>query len=129
MSLNIEISDSDLSGFNSASKDQLEKATIEFISNLVDEANRIESGRNTTSGPPEITSSMVNDAKVLLQRGLAIPKRKLGIRILRVFSAILSLVVGAMYDETKLQNEGYMLLFVFLIAITILSVTISTIKE
>jgi len=129
MPIDIQIQDKDVSGFNNQAKLKLEEYVNEFVSDLIEEANRIESGRNSTSGSPEITSSMVNDARVLIRRGLAQPKKGMGIKILRISSAILSLVVGIMYDSTKLQDSAYMLLFIVVIAAAILSVTVATIKE
>lgn len=129
MPINIKIQDSDVAGFNDQAQDGLKAATSEFISDMIDEANRIESGRNNTQGPPQITSSMVNDAKVLIRRGLATPKKSIGSRILRIFAAVLSLVVGIMYDKTKLQDDIYLLFFILIMAVTIICVTISTIKE
>jgi len=129
MPIEIQIQDKDVSGFNLQAKAKLEESVNEFVSDLIEEANRIESGRNSTSGSPEITSSMVNDARVLIRRGLAQPKKGMGLKILRISSAVLSLAVGIMYDSTKLQDRGYMLLFILVIAAAILSVTIATIKE
>ncbi|KAF5028964.1 hypothetical protein DSECCO2_653520 [anaerobic digester metagenome] len=129
MPIDIQIQNESVNGFNAQAKIKLEESVNEFISDLIEEANRIESGRNTTSGSPEITSSMVNDARVLIRRGLAQPKKGLRIKILRIFSSVLSLAVGIMYDSTKLQNSGYMLFFIIVIAAAILSVTIATIKE
>ncbi|MGJ8698242.1 MAG: hypothetical protein ACSHYF_18115 [Verrucomicrobiaceae bacterium] len=108
---------------------KLKGATAEYATDLIEEANRIETGRNSAGGTPEVTRGMVNDAKVLLRRGLGVPKKSMGVKILRVIAAVLSLAVGIMYDETKLQSGGYMALFVLVVAAAILTVTISTIKE
>ena len=73
---------------------------------------------------------MVNGAIFLLRHGLGTPKKRLGMRALRVLSStILSLVVGIMYDTTKLQDDFYMMVFIVVIAVTILTVTLSTILE
>ena len=50
-------------------------------------------------------------------------------KVLRVVAAVLALVVGIMYDKTRLQDGVYMSLFILLIAATIITVTISTLKE
>lgn len=127
--MNIEISDSSLKGFNDQAKAKLSEATFEFVEDLIEESNRLESSRNTTGNDPEITSSMVNDAQVLIRRGLTQPKKGLGLKILRIVAAVLSLLVGILYDSTKLQSGGYMLIFIVVITAAILTVTISTIKE
>jgi len=38
-------------------------------------------------------------------------------------------VIGLTYDASKLQDKTYMMLFVLLVALTILSITISTMQE
>lgn len=127
--MDIEISDNDLKGFNNQAKAKLSEAANEFIGDLIEESNRLESTRNTTGSDPEITSSMVNDARVLIRRGLAQPKKGMGLKMLRIAAAVLSLLVGVLYDSEKLQSGGYMLLFIGVITSAILTVTISTIKE
>lgn len=127
--MEVKILEKDLEGFNEKAKKKLIEASEEFIRDLIEESNRIESARNSTSTDPEITSSMVNDATVLLRRGLSQPRKSIGIKSLRVVAAVLSLLVGILYDSTKLQNSGYMLLFIGIITAAILTVTISIIKE
>lgn len=127
--MDIEISNDDLKGFNNQAKAKLSEAATEFIGDLIEESNRLESSRNTTGNDPEITSSMVNDARVLIRRGLTQPKMGMGLKILRIAAAVLSLLVGVLYDSEKLQSGGYMLLFIGVITAAILTVTISMIKE
>lgn len=129
MPIDINIPDQDIKGFNFQARDKLKHSVGEFVSDLIEESNRIESGRNTTSGDPEITSSMVNDAKILILRGLVQPKKGILTKITRIAASILSLVVGIMYNPSKLQDSGYMLLFIIVVTAAILSVTIATIKE
>ncbi|HGE7137316.1 hypothetical protein [Citrobacter freundii] len=116
--MQIDIEDRNLLGFNQPAKDE-----------LIKESNRIESSRNPSSGNPQITSGMVTDATVFVRRGLIQPKKKIRVKVLRVISAIVSLLVGIIYDATKLQDKTYMLIFIVVVAIAIISVTISTIME
>ncbi len=127
--MEITILEKDLKGFNEKAKEKLIEASKEFISDLIEESNRIESARNSTSNDPEVTSSMVNDAKVLIRRGIYKPKINIGVKLLRVAAAVFPLLVGILYDSTRLQNSGYMLLFIIVITTAILIVTISIIKE
>lgn len=127
--MEIQISEVDLKGFNDRAKEKLSEAATAFIGDLIEESNRLESSRNTTGDEPEITSSMVNDAQILIRRGLAKPRKGFGLKVLRVAAAVLSLLVGVLYDTTKLQSGGYMLLFIGVITAAILTVTISIIKE
>lgn len=127
--MQIDIEDRNLLGFNQPAKDELKKSATDFIDELIKESNRIESSRNPSSGNPQITSGMVTDATVFVRRGLIQPKKKIRVKVLRVISAIVSLLVGIIYDATKLQDKTYMLIFIVVVAITIISVTISTIME
>lgn len=127
--MQISIDDKTLAGFNDPAKVELTKAATEFIEDLVKESNRIEATRNPSSGNPQVTSGMVTDAAVLVRRGLAQPKKKIGIKLLRIIAAVLSLAVGFTYDAAKLQDKTYMLIFVVTVAVAILAVTISTIME
>jgi hypothetical protein len=129
MSINIEISDEDLTGFSDQARESLKGAVLEYSSELIEEANRLEAGRNPTQGTPEVTRGMVNDAKIFIRRGLGSPKKSWGLRILRIVSAVLSLAVGIMYNQTKLQDSAYLFFFILVVAGTILAVTISTLKE
>ena len=125
----IEIADDKLAGFSAQARTRLKDAVAEYATDLIEEANRIEAGRNSTTGPPEVTRGMVIDAKDLLRRGLGVPKKRWGFKILRVVAVILSLVVGIMYNETALQDSGYLLLFILVVAAAILAVTLSTLRE
>ncbi len=123
------VDDKALTGFNDPAKAELTKAATDFIEDLVKESNRIEATRNPASGNPQVTSSMVTDASVLVRRGLAQPRKKLGGKIVRILAAVLSLAVGFTYDAAKLQDKTYMLVFVVVVALAILAATISIIME
>ena len=129
VALDIRIPKDNLTGFSEQAQERLSAATTKYATDLIEEANRIETGRNSTSGPPEVTRGMVNDADVLLRGGLSTPKKSRISRILRVIAAVLSLGVGVMYDGTRLQDSGYMLLFILLLAVAIIAVTMSTLWE
>lgn len=127
--MKIDVPDSDLKGFNDQAKQKLSAVSSSFVADLIAEANRIEATRKTTGGDAEITSSMINDAGILLRRGLATPKKGNGVKVLRVTSAILSLSVGMLFDTQQLQNSAYMLLFIGVLTAAVICVTISTILE
>lgn len=74
----IQIPNNNLIGFSEEARELLKSATADFAIDLIEEANRIEAGRNSTDGPPEVTGGMVNDANLLLRRGLSVPKKACG---------------------------------------------------
>lgn len=79
MPINIDITDSDLAGFNDQAKQELKVSVDTFSDDLIAEANRIESSINSTSQGPEITSSIVRDAKVLIRHKISRPKKMFGL--------------------------------------------------
>jgi uncharacterized membrane protein YcjF (UPF0283 family) len=127
--MQINVDDKTVIGFNDPAKAELRKAANDFIEDLIKESNRIEATRNHASGNPQVTSSMVTDAAVLVRRGLAQPKKRLGGKVVRILAAVLSLAVGFTYDAVKLQDKTYMLVFVVVVALAILAATISIIME
>ena len=96
MTIELQIPESNLKGFSDQEKNRLKEATSDYASDLIEETNRIEAGRNPTEGPPEVTRGMVSDATVLLRRGLGAPKKRWELRVLRIVAAVLSLMVGIM---------------------------------
>jgi hypothetical protein len=129
MPIDIRIEDADLVGFSDPAKEGLQKAGLEFLKAVVAEANRLESGHNIAGGPVEITQVMVADAVVIQRRSIGARKTSTLSKAIKIIAAVLSLIVGFMYDDQKLQNAGYMALFVIFVAGAILTTTISTMKE
>lgn len=123
--MQIEIDDTTLTGFNHPAKAEVRKATLQFATDLLAEASRIEESRNPQAGPPEVTSGMVVEATLLVRRGLNQPRKTYGVKLIRTCAAVLSLVVGFSYDANKLQDKTYMLIFVLTVALAIVAVTIS----
>lgn len=124
-----KIDESKTTGFSPHAIELLRESVKNYAIEVITEANRIEAGRNPTDGAPEITKSMVNDAVLLIRRGLAAPKKRFGSKFLRVFSAVLSMVVGILYDPQRLVDSSYMIIFIIVLAAAILSVTVSVFSE
>ncbi len=130
MPIDIQIPDSDIIGFNTQAKIELENSIKEFSDDLIYESNRIESSINSTSQGPEITSSIVRDAKVLLRHKLGKPKQGTGSVILKILSSLFVLLSGIMYQPEKLKAAGvYMVFYIIVIALAILFTTLTFIKE
>ncbi len=129
MSLNISIQDSDLAGFNDQAQTELKSSIENFSNDLIAEANRIESTVNTTSQGPEITSSIVRDAKVLIRHKISKPKKSNSAILMKIGASVLSLVAGIMYQKEKLQDTGYLIFYIIIIALAILLTTLTILKE
>lgn len=129
MPITIDIKDSDLAGFNDQAKQELKSSIETFSDDLIAEANRIESSLNSTSKGPEITSSIVRDAKVLIRHKISKPQKNGWSILLKIGSSVLSLLVGIMYQKEKLQDTGYLVFYIVTIAFAILLTTLTVIKE
>lgn len=129
MPLDIRVDDADLAGFSDPAKEGVRKAGDDFIKHVINEANRLESAQNVGGGPVEITKAMVDNAALIQRHAFGSRKTPLSVKLLRIAAAVMSLVVGFMYDEVKLQDTGYMAVFVVFIAGAILITTLSTLKE
>lgn len=131
MAVEIKVDQDDLAGFSGHAQERLKNAAEQYVAELIREANRLEAGRNSGNSPPEITEYMVNDA-VTLQRHHGFSSAKpiaWTSKILRVASAVLSLGIGIMYNGERLQDPLYLVAFVIVIALAILTMTISVFKE
>jgi hypothetical protein len=129
MPIEISISDEATAGFSEPAKSRVEEAAKVFAIDLIDEANRLEAGRNIEGCAPEVTRGMVTDADAFLRRGLYSPKKNKRLKALRIAAGVLPLAVGIMYDKQRLQDSAYMMFFFLVVAATILAVTLSVLKE
>ncbi|WP_338359890.1 hypothetical protein [Yeosuana marina] len=129
MPININIRDEDVEGFNDQAKFELTNSVTDFSNDLIAESNRIESSLNTSNTGPEITSSIVRDAKVLLRHKISKPKKSFGLLALKIGASISSLLVGILYDKDKLQEGWYLIIYIIAIALAILLTTLTIFKE
>ena len=130
MPVEIEIPEASITGFSDPARECLKDTLMTYASDVIDEANRLEAGSNSASGPPEVTRSMVKDAELFVRRRLGTPKRGLPSRALGVAAVVLPLAVGVAYDKHSLQtSSGYLLGFILLLAIAVLAVTLSKLRE
>ena len=129
MPLTIIIPDINLQGFNDQAKNELKKNIEGFSDDLIAESNRIEASHNTTSNGPEITSSIVADAQVIIRHKISKPKKDIGRVVLKVAASVSSLAAGIMYQKEKMQETAYLVGYIIVIAIAIVLTTITIIKE
>ncbi len=129
MPIEIKIDDSDVDGFSKPAKKRLEEAVKEYASALILESNRIEVGRNSGSGPPEVTQGMVSDAVIVRGRALGTHQTRSSSKLVKIISAILTVAVGVMYDRTLLQKPLYLAIFIMVLGSAIVTNTISILRE
>jgi VIT1/CCC1 family predicted Fe2+/Mn2+ transporter len=129
MPIEIQIEDADLEGLSDPAKDSLKSEGEQYIKKVIQEANRLESSQKSGSGPVEITKAMIDKAAFIQKHAIGNSRTPILIKLLRVASAVLSLIVGILYDATKLQNETYVAVLVTIIALAILTTTLATLKD
>ncbi|MFL9834295.1 hypothetical protein [Chryseobacterium terrae] len=129
MPIDINIPDSNLLGFNNNAKDELKRNVESFSTDLIAEANRLESAHNRTANGPEITSSIISDAHLILRHGIRKPKKNKWNTFFKISASVFSLLAGIMYQKDELQNTGYLVFYILIIAIAIILTTLSILKE
>ena len=129
MPVEIDIPEDSLTGFSDQARKRLKAAVVKYANDVIDETNRIEAGSSSANGPPEVTRANVDGAVFLLRHGLGRPKRALGLKLLRIAAAVLPLGVGIAYNDSLQKSPGYLVFFILLVAVTMLTVTLSTLKD
>ena len=127
--MQIDIPDNDLDGFNNQAQLAFTLAVQQFAQALIEEANRLEAHANASNGPPEITSSNVNDANLYVRKGWAKKRKTAGSKFRKALSSILPFLVDMMYNSDSLQDRTYLLLFILALAFTIILVSVSNVKD
>lgn len=100
-----------------------------YGSDLFAEASRLEAATSSASGDPEITTTMIKDADILLRRAYA-KRRKSRVLIgAQLVSVVGSFVTGLLLDVDKLKEPRTMVLFIGLLSATIVATVITVLKD
>ncbi|MEZ7601927.1 hypothetical protein O3611_04400 [Streptococcus sp. 27098_8_91] len=119
--MEIEIIDSSLSGYSEDAKNNIKEAIEEYSEILIEETDKVEKTHRsrTSSSVKEVVGSHVLEANSNLKENFRQSKRdKIIIGILQVFTSILSVVVGWMWDSDA--NKINLPMFILIIAVTLL---------
>jgi len=100
-----------------------------FATDVLAEAGRLEAVLNTSGTPPEITSSMIRDAALLVRRGYARPHRRRSLQAAQILATVGGFLTGLLADADKLKDTMTLALFIFLLASTITASVITVMKE
>jgi hypothetical protein len=129
MPVRTEISDSSLDGFSMPARQQLESSLLEFATDVISEANRIEATIRPVSAPPDVSAQMVRDACSYVRK-MPIIKKTSGITKLgRALSAVLGILLGLFWDKSSLDSSTYLIQFAVLFAFTLIITTAVTLKD
>jgi hypothetical protein len=123
MPLKIEIPDNEIENLNQPAKDELASSVRNYIAEIIGEASRLEAANNTTGRNPQIISSMISDAVLLLRRGYKKRKKPIWLRIIQVISVISAAIFGGMFDYEKMKEPVFVVLLLIVFA-TALATTI-----
>ena len=126
--MEIKVDSKKIKGFNVEAEKELESITEDFSTDVIKESYRIESTYYSSSNEPQITSNIVHTAGIFIRRGLLKPKRKICTIILRIAAAVLSMIIGLLYNNETLKRD-YLFLYILAIAITLTVVIFSIFKE
>jgi hypothetical protein len=119
MKLQIEIQDNKLKNLSTTAQQEIIKVSQIYLSEILDEASRIEESRRNSVDDPEITAALINDAAHYARTyGIRKKKPKRHI-ILQIIILISSIFTGGLFDIDKFKSLPYILIFltVFLIAV------------
>jgi hypothetical protein len=104
-------------------------AVERYAADLLKEASRLEAANKGTSGDPEITSTMVKDADILLRRGYARPPKKPLMIGSQLVATVGGFVIGLLADMDKLREASTLVMFVVILAVTIAAAVIALLKD
>jgi hypothetical protein len=108
---------------------ELQLAATQYVQDVLREASRLEAAGKSTKGNPEVTSSMIRDADMLLRRAYTKPKKDPVIISAHLLSTVGGFLVGFFTDAEKLKNPGTFILFVVILAVTITAAVVGVLKE
>lgn len=100
-----------------------------YAVDLLQEASRLETSSRTADADPQITSSMVADADLLLRRGYRQVRRGHWLTAAKIISPLGALVTGLFADTEKLKDPAVLVIFVICIIVTATSTVLTVVKE
>lgn len=119
---------------NAQAHAEAQKRIQVYALDLLREAGRLETASSTADADPQITSTMVADADLLLRRGYRQPPRSYLLTVGKIISPVGALVTGilatAMWaDADKLREASWLIAFVILLVITVIATVLVVVKE
>ncbi len=116
MPITVNVAEGKLADLSSQAKDELVSATIQYVEDVINEANRFEAADSDPQNRPEITRSTIKDAVLYLKK---YPKKKRassGYVLLQIVSAISMLLTGCLFNIDKFKTDTTWLIWFLIIA-------------
>ncbi len=122
------VADQAIEYLNAPAKVELKGSVERYAEHLLREASRLEATTKSTQGTPEITSTMIKDADILLRRGYVRQPKDRFLIGAQVVATLGSFVTGLFANAESLREPSTLVLFIVLLAITITSSVVSIMK-
>ena len=129
MPVDIHIGDDATRYLVSPARTALQVAVEQYSVDLLHEASRLEAAQNSGTADPEITSTMVQDAALLLRRGYSKPKKTRSFMTAQLLAPLGGVGVGFFSDAEKLKSPLMLLGFIVLLSLTITATVIVVVKD
>lgn len=129
MPLELKIPDMASKYLNRQAESHYKKAVEGYAEDLLKEASRLEATAKSGTGDPEITSTMVKDADLLLRRGWVRPAKKPYLILAQIIATIGGFLTGLLADMDKLKDVVTLVVFVVLLTVTITATVVAVLKD
>lgn len=116
--LHLNVRNENMKYLNEGAKQQLHEAVLAYTERLLDESGRLE-GMNSSAQRPELTSTLIMDARLILDRGYAKRRRSKWETPLRILALGLTFVIGVLTTYLSEQWAWPALLFVVVLVLEI----------
>jgi len=115
---------------NEPAKAELRSAIGNFAEDLLEEAGRLEAAMRTTKGDPEVTSSMVRDADLLVRRGYRKVRKPRWLVLAQIVVIASTFTTGVLLDFQKFQTTPlYLGAFIVSLAVALGTNIVVYLKE
>jgi hypothetical protein len=108
---------------------ELQRVVDQYALDLLTEAGRLEGAGKSTKGNPELTSTFIKDADLLLRRGYSRRPKTPLLVVSQVVGSVGGFLTGLLADADKLKDPLMLLVFVVLLTVTITATVIAVMKE
>ena len=129
MPLEITIPDDDTKYVIPSAVAELQSSIKHYSDDLLQEASRLEATAKTTSGNPEITSSMIKDADLLLRRGYRRPRKKKWLVAAQIVATVSGILTGLLAKFDRFKEPAWLIAFVAILTIAITTTVIIIVSE
>jgi len=130
MPFELDITDDKLEHLGAAAVDELREVSRRFTLDVLEEAGRLEENARTADRDPEVTSSNVHDASLILRKGLLARKRRRRLKIASSIGVVSGFVVGILSDYSEFTTSvGWLIGFLVALTIATTATVYALVKE